>query len=811
MRALTVLLLLYVHIGIILSSELPRVPIGLGDLNSTLLWGTYRPSVYFGTKTRDPTPLITGIMWVSHTPDPLSSTKIRHTCEESDKLGRYGWLQHDGKNYGVQEIIDRHNNLNLTTIFVKKDQNWSARITGFPDNKVIQSYPISLMFYIGGEDDQVNLHFGKKPSKKGLSSEKIYLHGNTAHIGHFTTVIQDSTVWSPTHPEPPMKSKHLKDLEKTHFIGSRVPSNKVWTVKDSVSKILSANAFQIYSEYISNKNGQEEEEVGIPVLFPTLPNTMDESPNLVVFQKVLEPPFEIEINFITHDADKKSHLTSEEIEQISEEISGTQLTTLINTYRSQFETRFEDTFGLGKKGYSTQMIKFAMASMSNLIGGIGFWFGDSLVKSTEKGLKEAKYTHSSQRALMSAVPSRPFFPRGFLWDEGFHQLIVNLWDSELSMEIVAYWFNTMDHNGWIQREQILGDEARSKVPTEFQVQNPIFANPPTILFPIASMLKRYKEQNGEPKVSSKDSGVIEYEDHSQDSILPSKTHTSITSTTRNTVSPHFSAFLEGIYPRLEANFKWFNKTQKGKIPFTFRWRGRTENHTLTSGLDDYPRGLPPSDSELHVDLLSWMATYSELMGAIATHLNKDATPYQALFNKLQKSLEENHWSPSTSSYCDVGLWPPQNTSTQLLCHDGYISLFPFLLGVLPKDSPHLVSILQLIKDPQKLWSEYGLRSLSMLSPFFGKDENYWRGPIWMNINYLTLRALKTNCKGTPHEGECNNIYKDLRERLVNNLFKVYKDTGYLWEQYHPLNGSGQRSHPFTGWSALVLLIMSEIY
>ena len=76
-----------------------------------------------------------------------------------------------------------------------------------------------------------------------------------------------------------------------------------------------------------------------------------------------------------------------------------------------------------------------------------------------------------------------------------------------------------------------------------------------------------------------------------------------------------------------------------------------------------------------------------------------------------------------------------------VCDKGYLSLFPFLLSLLPPDSPHLGHILDLLRDPEHLWSPYGLRSLSASHPLFGQGENYWKGPIWIQMNYLALSAL----------------------------------------------------------------------
>ena len=159
----------------------------------------------------------------------------------------------------------------------------------------------------------------------------------------------------------------------------------------------------------------------------------------------------------------------------------------IPTLTSAFAARFKSVFPIPPVNQTTE--KFSQAITSNLLGGIGYFYGPSIEdrgftyewddedgETENQGSKGPELTEP--RELFTATPSRSFFPRGFYWcvlnprypqmfivhrDEGFHLLHVGAWDNALSLEILKDWVNLVDADGWVGREQILGEEARSRV------------------------------------------------------------------------------------------------------------------------------------------------------------------------------------------------------------------------------------------------------------------------------------------------------------------------------------------------------------
>lgn len=512
--------------------------------------------------------------------------------------------------------------------------------------------------------------------------------------------------------------------------------------------------------------------------------------NFFVFSGVFELPFQVEVVFESDSATERTI-----------PLSGPAFQENLMKHSDQFERKFERKFKLRKKGYSTDEIIFAQATLSNALGGIGYFHGSSKVTSDLIKLP-VDYWEGS---LYTGVPSRSFFPRGFLWDEGFHQLLISQWDSTISTDVIGYWLDLMNIEGWIPREQILGDEARTKVPPEFVVQHNEKANPPALFLPIKSMRKQ---------------GLLDND------------------------------YLRKLFPRLRAWYNWLNTTQAGRLPSTYRWRGRDATtdrelnpKTLTSGLDDYPRASHPSDTERHLDLRCWMTVISGVMADISETIGKRSKKYRETYDYLRDEalLSQYHWSESSKSFADFGNhtklavlrqvaakngMPPNvvrkvqsKTGPQERFVDsvGYVSLFPFLLQLLDANSSKLGDTLEHLRNPKELWSDYGIRSLSKSDSLYGKyntehDAPYWRGAIWINLNFLAVRALNHYSQvDGPYRDLCLQLYEQLRNNIIKNIFDNYRKTGYVWENYDDKTGAGKGCHPFTGWSSLVVLMMGEIY
>lgn len=731
-------------------------------------WGSFRSGHYFGLKTSSPQSIVTGMMWFWNRIEG-NSLPIRHWCDQNDRLAKYGWTRHDFYTFGIQEIVDQ--NVVFETSFLKlSNASWRARISAKPkyadpSTSALSSVPISLIFYVAAQRAADRLQV--VPIDAELKPNSNFLiEGNSKDLGDFkiSMVVSKNKgnvlfrSYLATVSEPPLV--HIKETVLNNLV------------------LFDINDIQRNPIFVLNSHSFDK-------------RLETDLANLVAHQIVFSSSVELDITFDTQESQTRA-------ESLADHSFENELQKRTLEFDNQFETKFE----LKAKNFSQSEISFAKAVVSNMLGSIGYFYGNSLVETPNK---DSPITYGPLQ-LLTGVPSRSFFPRGFLWDEGFHQILIGHWDRQLSYAIIDGWLSLMNSEGWIPREVILGLEAEARVPNEFIVQRTTNANPPALFLAFDRLLN---EEDVDVK------------------------------------------WLNKVFPRLHLWFNWFNVSQTGHLPSTYRWRGRDSStiselnpKTLTSGLDDYPRATHPSDREIHLDLRLWIAFASKVMSRIAKRI---ASPLAEDFEQTaahlsdNKLLEELHWSDEHQMFCDKGLHSTKvklvnvkvadNQSFKFVKHRkvvtppvygcvpemGYVSLFPLLLGILEPTNPKLGKVLDDLENPNLVWSAHGIRSLSRTSLYYQQfntevDPPYWRGAVWVQINYLVLKALHSYSERSgPYRTRAHTIYQRLRQNLIATVFTEYARSGYIWEQYNDMNGKGKGSHPFTGWSALIVMIMAEKY
>ncbi|KAF6152032.1 hypothetical protein GIB67_010606 [Kingdonia uniflora] len=812
-----------------------------GEHKESLYWGTYRPHVYLGIRARTPQSLIAGMMWIGVKDGHYV---IRHVCQDSDELKTYGWTHHNGRDYGRQVVVDQ--DMTLTTSFLKSRENgsgyggdWAVHIDVQHDKSRLDWDTGHLFFYVADEEGNA-LSIDRE--RFNIRDGSLLAFGSRKDVGGWELHLSS------------------KDNLEVHYSGFRSPH--MHNLSELVQETLAVNA---------HKAGVLQ-----------LPDSSERSPNIIVFQISTKFPFSTDIAFVSGTDSKSSRV--KRVENLTGNLLITQLTEKEKEFEEKYRKCFNSTEKvdsdmivvgraavgnlLGGIGYFYGRSKIALPKESNVSfkfkecqswGSLCYkvlqlvgqenkirleiadpnpsdpddWLGSRWILSwivrsrlflagTLDQLKNGDgFLPYWPAELYTAVPSRSFFPRGFLWDEGFHQLLIWRWDINICMDIIGHWLDLMNIDGWIPREQILGAEALSKVPEEFVPQHPTNGNPPTLFLVLHDLVRSMKRNE-------------------------------FTAKERNEIS----SFLERAFIRLEAWFQWFISTQSGKDTSGFYWHGRDKSTTrelnpksLSSGLDDYPRASHPNEEERHLDLRCWMLLAADSLHSISELLQRKddlGKGYHSMVKLLSdfEILNQNHFDNVSGAYLDFGnhtekvrlRWQETKTSTgnyisrelvrevlemprlRLVPHIGYVSLFPFIMRIIPPESWILGKQLNLISNRSTLWTDHGLRSLARTSTLYMKrntehDLPYWRGPIWMNMNYMILSALHHYSQvDGPYGAKASIIYKELRENLIRNVVSNYYQTGYLWEQYDQKNkGKGKGARPFTGWTSLVVLIMAEAY
>lgn len=425
--------------------------------------------------------IATGIMWTKASiHQPISTYPFRHDTAQ-DELARFEWLRHDGKHFGIEQLLDTSYRLNMTASFIvpgaqslDKDKAscvgekgectpemdspsnnnlvWLQRFAALDDTPadINTGERKCLVFYLGNadtisreDDDGGRLHvMNVSVLHSDKVSSAVSVSGFSEATGRFSLFLHfthDNHTSSSPSPVTPAVS----------FFGTsgRDVLSEVERLKSAIGHGSFSDVFDAAGSF-SNELEKDSNFVGIQVRFDrslslrsvyfedTSPSSMDElaedrSPFSLI-QSALRDP-----------------LRSEDVQKVVDEIDHVE-EQLFRRYQHAFDARFSRMFApnlLNK--FSATELEVAKRAVSAVLGGIGYFQGfprisagvdDVAVLDPEQGLMlqspEAISKKSSKTripaaennllTLLTGTPSRTSFPRGMLACISFPAILVHL-------------------------------------------------------------------------------------------------------------------------------------------------------------------------------------------------------------------------------------------------------------------------------------------------------------------------------------------------------------------------------------------------
>lgn len=240
------------------------------------------------------------------------------------------------------------------------------------------------------------------------------------------------------------------------------------------------------------------------------------------------------------------------------------------------------------------------------------------------------------------------------------------------------------------------------------------------------------------------------------------------------------AFLEEIYvPLVRWNAWWFAMNDDDADGLA------QYNHPYSSGLDDSPLwdyGMPVESPDLNTYLCVQMGSLATIAEALG--MEAEGAMWRRRAAAIARRMIEDYWDE------EAGLFRALHDNQPIPVVTPF-NLYPLWTGQLPDGIRE--RILAHLTDPDEFWGEYAIPSVARNDPHYDPD-TMWRGPVWVNINYIFIEALH-------QAGE-----HDLAHALLERTLDLIMSKPGIYEYYNAETGkpSALAADAF-GWTAAVFI------
>ena len=176
---------------------------------------------------------------------------------------------------------------------------------------------------------------------------------------------------------------------------------------------------------------------------------------------------------------------------------------------------------------------------------------------------------------------------------------------------------------------------------------------------------------------------------------------------------------------------------------------------------------------------------------IARLIDEDSGWIESKINKSLNHFNSKLWNGECRQYFDYDLGNQSSIDTENISQ-----FLPLFAGIpSPAQAEFLVAKLQ----TEAFWpvNGYGICTQSQESTEYDK-ECYWRGPIWINMNWMIIQGLELYG------------YNMIAGRLAHETLSLVAKQG-CYEYFNPVTGEGLGSDCFSWTAALVLDLIAEGY